>query len=443
MPEASKQTYLGLYALQHRGQEAAGICSRADGRLHLHKGKGLVADVFIEAVLERLPGDAAIGHTRYSTTGGNVVSAAHPFLVEGRFGQLALCHNGNLTNTEQLRSRLIQGGQVFSSPSDSEVILALINHAAARTLEGALLEALTQVQGAYSILLLTETQLMAVRDPYGFRPLAMGRLGEATLFSSETVAFDLLGADYLRQVEPGEVVILDREGCRSLHPLPPVRPKPCVFEHVYFARPDSLVYGLSVMGSRREMGRLLARRRPVEADLVVPVPDSGTSAALGFAEASGIPFDFGLIRNHYVGRTFIEPRQAIRSFGVKVKLNPVRELLRGRRVVLVDDSLVRGTTSRKIVQIVRAAGATEVHMRISSPPTTHSCFYGIDTPSREHLLASSRDAEQIRQFIGADSVGYLTLEDLQAAMGDQDGQGFCYACFTGDYPVPPPPGGRG
>jgi len=440
-PEASRETYLGLYALQHRGQEAAGICSRSEGRLHLHKGLGHVADIFTERIIDQLPGDGAIGHTRYSTTGGNVASAAHPFLVEGRFGQLSLCHNGNLTNTEQLRARLIETGQVFSSPSDSEVILALINRASARNLEDAVLEALAQVEGAYSILLLTSTQLLAIRDPRGFRPLALGRLGEATVFSSETCAFDLVGAEYVREVAPGEVVILDREGLRSRFPSPGIRPKPCVFEHVYFSRPDSLVYGLSVMATRREMGRRLALRHPVAADLVVPVPDSGVSAALGYAEQSGTPFEFGLIRNHYVGRTFIEPRQSIRSFGVKVKLNPVRELLKGRRVVLVDDSLVRGTTSRKIVQMVRAAGAAQVHMRISSPPTTHSCFYGIDTPSREHLLASSRDVEQIREFIGADSIGYLELEDLQASMQDRDGQGFCYACFTGQYPVPPP-GGR-
>jgi len=435
--EASRQTYLGLYALQHRGQEAAGICSRDGVKLHLHKGLGYVADIFTEATLDRLPGNGAIGHTRYSTTGGNVASAAHPFLVEGRFGQLALCHNGNLTNTESLRKRLIQAGQVFSSPSDSEVILALINRAGAATLEEAVMEALGQVQGAYSLLILTQDQLLAVRDPHGFRPLAMAQLGEATVFSSETCAFDLVGADYVREVEPGEVVIVDAQGVHSRFPQPRVRPKPCVFEHVYFARPDSLVYGQSVMATRRDMGRLLARRHPVAADLVVPVPDSGVSAALGFAEASGIPFEFGLIRNHYVGRTFIEPRQSIRSFGVKVKLNPVRELLKGKRVVLVDDSVVRGTTSRKIVQMVRAAGASEVHMRISSPPTTHSCFYGIDTPSRDQLLASSRDLEAIREFIGADTMGYLTLEDLQVTMQDHDGQSFCYACFTGDYAVVP------
>ncbi len=436
-PEASRQTYLGLYALQHRGQEAAGICSRSEGRLHLHKGQGYVADVFTEAVLDRLPGDGAIGHTRYSTTGGNVASAAHPFLVEGRFGQIALCHNGNLTNTEELRNRLIEAGQVFSSPSDSEVILALINRASASNVVDAVVEALRQAEGAFSVLIITKDIFMAARDPHGFRPLSIGRLGPATAISSETCAFDLLGAEYVREVEPGELVVMDKEGMRSLFPKERIQAKPCVFEHVYFARPDSLVYGLSVMATRRDMGRLLARRHGVDADLVVPVPDSGVSAALGYSEESGIPFDFGLIRNHYVGRTFIEPKQSIRSFGVKVKLNPVRELLRGKRVVLVDDSVVRGTTSRKIVSMVRAAGAAEVHMRISSPPTTHPCFYGIDTPDREHLLAATRDAEAIREFIGADTIGYLTLEDLQHSVQDKDGQAFCYACFTGEYPVTP------
>ncbi len=438
--EASRKTYLGLYALQHRGQEAAGICTREGRKLHLFKGLGYVADVFGEATLDSLPGDAAIGHTRYSTTGGNVASAAHPFLVQGRFGQLALCHNGNLTNAESLREGLIQEGAVFSSPSDSEVILALINRAKAKGLADAIVEALKQVEGAYSLLILSEDQLIAARDPYGFRPLALGKLGATYVLASETTAFDLLEAQYEREVEPGELLILGAAGAQSLFPFTKVRAKPCVFEHVYFARPDSLVFGQSVLSTRRKMGRLLARCHPVEADYVVPVPDSGVHAALGYAEESGIPFEFGLIRNHYVGRTFIEPRQHIRSFGVKVKLNPVRELLKGKRVILVDDSIVRGTTSRKIMQMVRNAGAAEIHLRISSPPTTHSCFYGIDTPTREQLIASHNSTEEICRFIEADTLAYLTLKDLQTSMKDADGQGFCYACFTGEYPVTPQDG---
>ena len=438
--EASRQTYLGLYALQHRGQEAAGICSGDAQGLHLHKALGLVADVFTEAVLDALPGDSAIGHTRYSTTGGNVASAAHPFLIHGRFGQVALCHNGNLTNTEALRAGLIADGHTFTSPSDSEVLLALINRAQADTLEEAVVSALRQAQGAFSLLILTEDALIAARDPHGFRPLAMGHLGLTRAFSSETCAFDLVGAQYERDVEPGEMVVVSREtgAMRSHFPMPRVQPKPCVFEHIYFARPDSLVYGQSVMVARREMGRRLALRHPVEADLIVPVPDSGVSAALGYSEQSGIPFDFGIIRNHYVGRTFIEPKQSIRSFGVKVKLNPVRHLLAGQRVVLVDDSIVRGTTSKKIVQMVREAGAKEVHLRIACPPTTHSCFYGIDTPKRQHLIASYMPLAEIAAFVEADTLGYLDLKDLEGCMGDPDGRSFCYACFTGQYPVPPP-----
>ncbi|GLH73794.1 amidophosphoribosyltransferase [Geothrix limicola] len=440
--EASRQTYLGLYALQHRGQEAAGICSGDGQGLHLHKAQGYVADVFTEAALDALPGDAAIGHTRYSTTGGNVASAAHPFLIHGRFGQVSLCHNGNLTNTEVLRAKLIADGHTFTSPSDSEVLLALINRAQADTLEDAVVSALRQAEGAFSLLILTEDALIAARDPHGFRPLAMGHAGDTTAFSSETCAFDLVGMTYDRDVEPGEMVVVPRgQGqIRSRFPLPRVQAKPCVFEHIYFARPDSLVYGRSVMVARREMGRLLALRHPVEADLVVPVPDSGVSAALGYSEQSGIPFDFGIIRNHYVGRTFIEPKQNIRSFGVKVKLNPVRHLLAGKRVVLVDDSIVRGTTSKKIVQMVREAGAKEVHMRIACPPTTHSCFYGIDTPKRQHLIASYMSLKEITGFVEADTLGYLDLKDLETCMGDdgaEAGSGFCYACFTGNYPVAP------
>ncbi len=437
--EASRQAYLGLYALQHRGQEAAGICTRHEGLLHLHKGQGYVADVFTPEILDQLPGDAAIGHTRYSTTGGNVASAAHPFLVEGRFGQLALCHNGNLTNTERLRASLLEEGQLFSSPSDSEVILALINRAEADTLEGAIVEALRQVEGAFSLLILSEEALFAVRDPHGLRPLALGSLEGGWVLSSETCAFDLLGARYEREIEPGEVLVLGARGSLSLFPREPVQAKPCVFEHVYFARPDSYVFSRSVLATRREMGRRLAAVHPVEADFVVPVPDSGVHAALGYAEASQTPFEFGLIRNHYVGRTFIEPKQSIRSFGVKVKLNPVRDLLRDKRVVLVDDSIVRGTTSRKIVQMVREAGAREVHLRISSPPTTHSCFYGIDTPTRDQLIASHKSVEEIRAFIGADTLAYLSLGDLEASVKDPGGCGFCYACFTGAYPIPPAP----
>ncbi len=436
-PEASRQAYLGLYALQHRGQEAAGICTRDGRELILHKGLGYVADVFTETVLDRLKGDSAIGHTRYSTTGGNVASAAHPFLVRGRFGQVALCHNGNLTNTEEIRARLIAEGQVFSSPSDSEVILALINRARAATLEDAVVEALQQTEGAFSLLILAEDLMIAARDPRGFRPLALGRLDDSWVFSSETTAFDLVNAEYQREVHPGEMVVIDAKGLHSRLLPAKEEPRPCVFEHVYFARPDSFVFSRSVMATRRAMGRCLAERHPVAADLVVPVPDSGVHAALGYSEASGIPFDFGLVRNHYVGRTFIEPKQSIRSFGVKVKLNPCRELLRGKRVVLVDDSIVRGTTSRKIVEMVRQAGAAEIHLRISSPPTTHSCFYGIDTPTRDQLIAAQKSIQEICAFVSADSLGFLTLGDLEGAMQDPGGKGFCYACFTGKYPVLP------
>jgi len=435
--EAAKQAYLGLYALQHRGQEATGICARENGHLRLHKAQGLVADVFSESVLESLPGDTAIGHTRYSTHGGNTSSAAQPFLVHGRFGQLALCHNGNLLNTESLRKRLLDNGHTFASPSDSEVIITLINTAKADTLEGAVEEALQQICGAFSLLILSEKQLIAVRDPHGLRPLAMAKLGDDSIvFASESCAFDLLGADYIREAEAGEMIVLSSDGLQSRFPTKKCCTKPCVFEHVYFARPDSFVFSRNVMATRREMGRQLALRHRVDADMVVPVPDSGVHAALGYAEQSGIHFEFGMIRNHYVGRTFIEPKQSIRSFGVKVKLNPVRDLLKGKRVVLIDDSIVRGTTSKKIVSMVRAVGATEVHMRISSPPTTHSCFYGIDTPIREHLIASHKSIDEIGDFIGADSLDFLSMDGLQKAVRDTDGQSFCYACFNGNYPIP-------
>ena len=442
-PEAARQAYLGLYALQHRGQEAAGICTRENGVMHQHKGPGYVADVFSESILDSLRGDAAIGHTRYSTNKGAVSTETHPYYVHGRFGQLALCHNGNLFNTESLRTRLLAEGHTFNGPSDAEVILSLINTAKADAFEDAVEEALRQIRGAFSLLILAEKQMIAVRDPRGLRPLSVAKLGENSMlgedsfvFASESCAFDLLGAEYLRDVGHGEMLIAGPEGLHSRFPAEKTSARPCVFEHVYFARPDSFVFGRNVMATRREMGRLLAAQHPLDADIVVPVPDSGVHAALGFAEQSGIRFDFGMIRNHYVGRTFIEPKQSIRSFGVKVKLNPVRELLKGKRVVLVDDSIVRGTTSKKIVSMVRDAGAAEVHMRISSPPTTHSCFYGIDTPTKNHLIASYKSKEEIREFIRADSLEFISLEGLQRAVGDSGGDGFCYACFNGDYPLP-------
>ena len=441
-PEAARQTYLGLYALQHRGQESAGICTREGGVLRLRKAPGHVADIFSENILDSLHGDSAIGHTQYSTHGTNSPPEAQPFLVHGRFGPLALCHNGSVLNTESLRCRLLAEGHTFTGSSDSEIILALINTSRADTLEGALEEAMRQIVGAFSMLILSERHLVAVRDPLGMRPLSVARLGESSMlgensivFASESCAFDLLGAEFIRDVEAGEMLVQTSDGLHSRFPWEKRSQKPCVFEHVYFARPDSFVFGRNVMATRREMGRQLALQHPIDADIVVPVPDSGVHAALGYAEQSGIRFEFGMIRNHYVGRTFIEPKQSIRSFGVKVKLNPVRALLKGKRIILVDDSIVRGTTSKKIVGMVKAVGAAEVHVRISSPPTSHSCFYGIDTPTKEHLISSTKSIEEIRKFIGADSLGYLDMEGLQNAVEDPGGSGFCYACFNGDYPI--------
>ncbi|HCG37011.1 MAG: amidophosphoribosyltransferase [Holophagaceae bacterium] len=437
--EAANLTYLGLYALQHRGQEAAGICATDGTTLRLYKDQGYVADIFHEDNLKLLTGKQAIGHTRYSTTGGNIKESAQPFIREGRFGRVALCHNGNLTNAEQLRTRLLAEGITFQSPSDSEVLLALIQLSKSVSLSGAIVEALKQVEGAYSLLIMDQENLFAIRDPHGFRPLVLGKLGPSFIFSSESCAFDLIAATYDREVDPGELIQIHQGVLQNSFPFEKRDAKPCVFEHVYFSRPDSFVFGQSVMKARREMGRLLAQRHPVNADLVIPVPDSGVPAALGFAETSGIAMDFGLIRNHYVGRTFIEPKQSIRSFGVRIKLNPVRHLIEDKRVVLIDDSIVRGTTSKKIVEMVRQAGAREVHFRVSSPPTTHSCFYGIDTPSRENLIASHMNNEAMNQFIGSDTLAFLTLKDLSQAVQDQaEGMGYCYACFNGDYAVPPP-----
>jgi amidophosphoribosyltransferase len=432
-PEAANLAYLGLYALQHRGQESAGIVSSNGKALIAHRGMGLVADIFNSDILSKLEGTSAIGHNRYSTTGSTSIQNCQPLTVNHKRGGLALAHNGNLVNFAELREMLEEHGTVFQSSSDSEVMIHLIAASHAPTLPEQLAEALSQVKGAYSLVVLTEHQLIAVRDPHGFRPLVLGKLNDATIVTSETCALDLVRAEYIREIEPGEMVVVDENGVHSHRISGPAPLKRCIFEYVYFARPDSLLYGRNVYSVRKMQGRALARECPAIADIVVPVPDSGNAAALGFAEESRLPFEMALIRSHYVGRTFIEPRQSIRHFGVKIKFNPVAEFLRGRRIVLIEDSLVRGTTLRKVIPMLRQAGAREVHMRIAAPPTTHSCFYGIDTPTREELLASSHTVEQIRRYITADSLGYLSWDGLYSFMEGREG--FCDACFTGNYPV--------
>src|SRR5713101_6210595 len=394
-PEAANMTYLGLYALQHRGQESAGIAASDSTQVRVSKAMGYVADTFDSDTLSRLPGSHAIGHVRYSTAGESQVSNAQPILIDCAHGQIAIGHNGNRVNAGELREELVRQGSIFQSSSDTEVVLHLYARSKALNVEDAVVESVSQVQGAFSLVMLTRDRLIAVRDPHGFRPLALGRLDEAYVVASETCAMDLIGATYERDVEPGEVLIITADGMRSIRPFPPAPLAHCIFEHVYFARPDSYVFGRSVNEIRTELGRVLAREQAVTADVVVPVPDSGVCAAMGFAEESGIPLRMGLIRNHYVGRTFIQPQQSIRHFGVKVKLNPVRSILDGRRVILVDDSIVRGTTSRKIVKMVRAAGAKEVHVRVSGPPTISPCFYGIDTPQRSELIAATHTIEEI------------------------------------------------
>jgi len=433
-PEASKLTYLGLYALQHRGQESAGIVA-SDGHTMLgHKGMGHVAEVFTEEVIGGLPGNCAIGHTRYSTAGDTDLKNAQPLTVSCQKGRVALAHNGNLVNASAIRRELEGRGDIFQTTSDSEVILHYFARSKHSGIPEALADALDKVEGAYSLVVLLKESVIGIRDPRGFRPLSLGRLDGAYVLASETCAFDLINAKPIREVEPGEMVILDSNGITSLRFTPPAPSAQCIFEHVYFSRPDSVVFGRSVQQSREMLGRLLWREHPVEANLVVPVPDSGVAAAMGFSEESGIPVRFGLIRNHYVGRTFIEPSQAIRDFGVKLKLNPVRSLLEGKRVVLVDDSIIRGTTSRKIVRIVREAGAKEVHMRISCPPTVSPCYYGIDTPTKKELIASTHNVEEIRQFIEADTLGYLSLEGMRQAVDDTEGR-YCLACYTSNYPT--------
>ncbi|MGB8541695.1 MAG: amidophosphoribosyltransferase [Candidatus Acidiferrales bacterium] len=433
-PEAAKMAYLGLYALQHRGQESAGIASTDGAEVHVHKSLGHVQDIFTPTVIAKLPGDAAIGHTRYSTAGDTSLMNAQPVVIDCNKGKLALGHNGNLTNALEVRRKLEHRGSIFQTTSDTEVIVHLIARSSARNLSGAIADALNQVEGAYSLLLLTRDEIYAIRDPRGFRPLCLGRLNGAWVAASETCAFDLIDAEYVREVEPGEMVRISRSGLESIRFAPEKPHQYCIFEHVYFSRPDSVVFGRPVNESRERLGRLLAQEHPVQADIVTPVPDSGVPAAIGFAAESGIPFRMGLIRNHYVGRTFIEPQQAIRDFGVKLKLNPIRRMLEGKRVVLVDDSIVRGTTSRKIVRLVREAGATEVHVRISCPPTISPCYYGVDTPRREELIGANNSVEEIRRFLGADSLGYLSLKSLRAALGDTEGK-FCTSCYTGSYPT--------
>ena len=445
-PEAATLAYLGLHALQHRGQESAGIVSSDERRLYAHKAMGLVADIFTEEVLARLPGRVAIGHTRYSTTGDSTLFNAQPITVDCNKGMIGLAHNGNLVNAHAIRQRLEQQGSIFQTTSDTEVVVHLIAQSKELTLPDAIADALRQIEGAFSLVLMTRDRVFAIRDPRGFRPLSMGRIPasqselewgkrETIVFASETCAFDLIGAVYERDVAPGEMVVVGPEGVSSRSYATKTPQSSCIFEHVYFSRPDSVIFGRPVVLSRESLGRQLAREAPVEADIVVPVPDSGVTAAMGYSAEIGIPFRFGLIRNHYVGRTFIEPEQRVRDFGVKLKLNPVRSLLDGKRVIVIDDSIVRGTTSKKIVRMLRSAGAREVHFRISCPPTVSPCFYGVDTPSKKQLIAANKSVEEIREFIGADSLAFLSLEGMKVACAEGEHTNYCTACYTGKYPT--------
>jgi len=437
--EASNLTYLGLHALQHRGQESAGIVTSDGVNLHKHKDMGLVSDIFDEATLSGLPGQHAIGHVRYSTTGSSQTKNMQPIVINYFRGALAIAHNGNLTNAKTLRDELEGEGAIFQSTTDTEVIVHLIAKSKEEKLVRRIIEALTRCKGAYSLMFLTPESVIAVRDPYGFRPLVMGKLGDSVVFASETCAFDLIEAEYTREVEPGELILVDKNGVQSFKPFGETKHAYCVFEYIYFARPDSFLTGRNVYQVRKELGKQLAKEHPADADIVVAVPDSGVPSAMGFAEEAGLPLEMGLLRSHYVGRTFIQPQQSIRNFGVKLKLNAIKEVLEGKRVVIIDDSIVRGTTSRKIVKMIRSAGAKEVHMRISSPPTKFSCYYGIDTPLKEELIANSLDVDEIRKYITSDSLGYLSLEGVMKAVEDtkklNGGETFCNACFTGKYPV--------
>jgi len=433
--EAANLTYLGLYAQQHRGQESSGIVSSNGVRHHAEIGMGLVSDIYTEEKIIRLNGHAAIGHNRYSTHGDSLYKNAQPMAIEYSRGPLALAHNGNLVNADLIRSNLEQEGSIFRSTMDSEVIIHLIAKSRKSRFQDRVIEALQKVEGAYCLALMGANEMVIARDPYGFRPMALGRLGEAYVFASETCAFDLIDAEFIREVAPGEVIVVNEEGMFSSYPFQAAPKRHCIFEFIYFSRPDSNIFGYSVHRIRKLLGKQLAREAPVDADFVMPVPDSGVVAAMGYAEESGIPYEQGIIRNHYVGRTFIEPAQSIRHFGVKIKLNPIKELIENKRVIVVDDSIVRGTTSKKIVKMIHNAGAKEVHMRISSPPTTHSCFYGIDTPSRTDLIASTYMIEDIRKYLGADTLSYLSVDSMLSCMAERR-EDFCTACFNGEYLVP-------
>jgi len=433
--EASNLAYLGLYALQHRGQESAGIVSSDKRQLHHYRQMGLVSEVFTQDILKRLSGKSAIGHVRYSTAGSSELKNAQPFSVDYYKGSLAIAHNGNLTNAFLIKSELESRGSIFQSNMDTEVIVHLMARSKEKSSVERTVHALKQVEGAYSLLILTENEMIAARDPFGFRPLVLGQLKDAPVVASETCAFDLIGAKFVREIEPGEILLINEEGTKSFKPFPRKQHHQCIFEFIYFARPDSFFFNRNVYEVRKSFGVQLAKESPVDVDMVVPIPDSGFPAALGYAAESKIPLELGMIRNHYIGRTFIEPEQRIRHFGVKIKLNPVRELLQGKRIITVDDSIVRATTSRKINRMFRNAGAKEIHVRISSPPITHPCFFGIDTPKRSELIASSHKIKEIQKFINASSLHYLTLEGLQKCV-KEDAESFCYACFTGDYPIP-------
>ena len=433
--EAANLAYLGLYALQHRGQESAGITSCDHGQMYREVGMGLVADIFNTKRIKRLPGNMALAHNRYSTAGESKIMNAQPCLINYAKGSLALAHNGNLVNANTIREALVEEGAIFQSTNDSEVVVHLIAHSHSETFVERVVEALLAVNGAYSLALMTDTEVVAARDPYGFRPLCLGKLDGGYIVASESCVMDLIEAEFIREIEPGEVLLINKDGLQSFFPFRKMDVKRCVFEHIYFARPDSFLFGENVYAVRKRMGKALAQQSPVEADIVVPVPDSGNISALGYSEESGIPFEMGLIRNHYVGRTFIEPKSQIRDFGVKVKLNAVKEIIKGKRVIIIDDSIVRGTTSRKIVKMVRAAGAKEIHVRISSPPTLYPCFYGIDTPDREQLIASKHTLEETRRYVTADTLEYIDIDKMIGTMAGERSS-YCAACFDGDYAVP-------